>query len=303
MILARSGPGGIGRPVACPACANYAGPMKHYASAEEEWHDFLSGTHPHLQDKSPLRFIPSNPRCKLCKAPFGRPGGLFLRRYGFAPWAKNPKICGRCFKGLQEHASMCPGDPHGSDVRGAEVELSMLFADVRGSSKLARQQSSLEFTRLMDRFYRTSSDVLVEHDAIIEKFVGDEVVGLFLPFLAGPDHAAVAVDAARALFTAAGYGSADGPWVPLGAGIHTGPAFVGIVGGHDARDFTALGDPMNIAAHLASQAAPGEILITQSVVDRTQLVEADLEARHVSLKGFPLDAFVLPTRSTVSPTG
>ena len=94
---------------------------------------------------------------------------------------------------------MCPGDPDGAEVRGAEVELSMLFADIRGSSKLARQLSSLEFTQLMDRFYRASSEVLVEHDAIIEKFVGDEVVGLFLPFLAGPDHAARAVEAARAL--------------------------------------------------------------------------------------------------------
>ena len=245
--------------------------MAEYASPEEEWHDFLSGTHPHLQDKSPLRFIPSNPRCKLCKAPFGRPGGLLLRRYGFAPWAKNPKICGRCFKGLQEHASMCPGDPDGSEVRGAEVELSMLFADVRGSSKIARQQSALEFTQLMDRFY--------------------------------PDHAARAVEAARALFEATGYGSAEGPWVPLGAGVHSGSAFVGVVGAQDGRDFTALGDPMNIAAHLASQAEAGEILVTQSIVDRTQLVEADLEARHVSLKGFPLDAFLLPTRSTVAPTG
>ena len=289
--------------MACQARANYPGPMADYATPEEEWHDFLSGTHPHLQDKSPLRFIPSNPRCKLCKAPFGRPGGLLLRRYGFAPWAKNPKICGRCFKGLQEHASMCPGDPDGSEVRGAEVELSMLFADVRGSSKLARQQSALEFTQLMDRFYRASSEVLVEHDAIIEKFVGDEVVGLFLPFLAGPDHAARAVEAARALFEATGYGSAEGPWVPLGAGVHSGSAFVGVVGSQDGRDFTALGDPMNIAAHLASQAEAGEILVTQSIVDRTQLVEADLEGRHVSLKGFPLDAFVLPTRSTVAPTG
>jgi adenylate cyclase len=198
---------------------------------------------------------------------------------------------------------MCPGDPDGSEVRGAEVELSMLFADIRGSSQLARQLSALEFTQLMDRFYRASSEVLVEHDAIIEKFVGDEVVGLFLPFLAGPDHAARAVEAARALFEATGYGSAEGPWVPLGAGVHSGSAFVGVVGAQDGRDFTALGDPMNITAHLASLAAAGEILVTQAVVDRSQLVEADLEARHVSLKGFPLDAFVLPTRSTVAPTG
>jgi adenylate cyclase len=277
--------------------------MTEYATPEEEWHDFLSGTHPHLRDKSPLRLIPSNPRCKLCKAPFGSPGRFILARYGYAPWVKQPKICGRCFKGLGDHAQMCPGAPAGQEIRGGEVEISMLFADVRGSSQLARQMPVIDFTRLMNRFYRESSRVLIEGDAIIEKFVGDEVVGLFLPFMTGPDHATRVIQAARALFTAAGYGSADGPWVPLGAGIHTGPAFVGIVGGHDARDFTALGDPMNIAAHLASQAAAGEILITQSVLDRTQLVEADLEARHVSLKGFPLDVFVLPTWSTVSPTG
>jgi adenylate cyclase len=270
-----------------------------YATPEEEWHDFLSGTHPHLHDKSPLRFLPSNPRCKLCKAPFGRPGALILRRYGFQPWAKNPSVCGRCFKGLTAHAAMCPGAPGDAEVRGAEVELSMLFADVRGSSRIAREMSPLEFTHLMDRFYRVSMDVLVEHDAIIEKFVGDAVVGLFIPFMTGPDHVQVAVDAARALLTAAGYGSPDGPWLPLGAGVHTGSAFVGMVGGHDSRDFTALGDPMNIAAHLASQAAAGEILVTQAVVDRAPDLEgAAIEPRHVSLKGYPVDAFALQWPAT-----
>ena len=266
--------------------------MEEYATPEEEWHDFLSGTHPHLQDKSPLRFIPSNPRCKLCKAPFGRPGGLLLRRYGFAPWAKNPKICGRCFKGLQQHAAMCPGDPDGTEVRGAEVELSMLFADVRGSSKLARQQSALEFTQLMDRFYRASSDVLVEHDAIIEKFVGDEVVALFLPLMTGPGHARRAVESAEALLDATGHAEGE-PWVPLGAGVHTGVAFVGIVGTRGSSDFTALGDPVNIAAHLASNAAAGEILVSDATAAAAAMAHDDLERRHVSLKGHPLDALVL----------
>jgi adenylate cyclase len=267
--------------------------MTDYATPEEEWHDFLSGTHPHLQDKSPLRLIPSSPRCKLCKAPFGRPGALILKRYGYAPWPKHPRICGRCFKGLSEHAEMCPGAADGEDVHGAEVELSMLFADVRGSSKLAREMSTIDFTRLMNRFYRRSSDVLIEHDAIIEKFVGDEIVGLFVPFLAGSEHAERAVEAARALFRSCGYGSPDGPWVPIGAGVHTGTAFVGMVGSHDARDFTALGDPMNITAHLASQAAAGEILLTEPLAARLGLDDAGLEHRHVLLKGHPIDTFVL----------
>jgi adenylate cyclase len=189
---------------------------------------------------------------------------------------------------------MCSDARDGKDVRGAEVELSMLFADIRGSSKLARQMSVLDFTRLMDRFYKVSSDVLIDHDAIIEKFVGDEIVGLFIPFLAGFDHGSCAVDAARALLRATGHGSPEGPWVPLGVGVHTGSAFVGMVGTAGALDFTALGDPMNIAAHLASQAAAGEILLTRSVAERASLTDAGLEERHVSLKGHPLDVLVVP---------
>ena len=267
--------------------------MASYATPDEEWGALLSGTHPHLQDKSPLRFIPSNPRCKLCSAPFGRPGAFVLRRYGYSPWEKNPRICGRCFKNIGTAAKMCPTSEDDRGVNGAEVELTMLFADVRGSSKLARQMPTREFTRLMNRFYSVSKDVLVEADAIIEKFVGDAVVALFLPFMTGPGHARRGVDAAEALLLATGHGGGE-PWVPLGAGVHTGTAFVGIVGSKSSSDFTALGDPVNIAAHLASQAAAGEILVTDAAAEAAGMTQDDLERRHVSLKGHPVDALVLP---------
>src|SRR5947208_2697216 len=270
----------------------YAANMAEYATPQEEWHDFLSGTHPHLQDKSPLRLIPSKPRCKLCQAPFGSPGKFILARYGYAPWSKQPRICGWCFKSIGEHAQMCPGAPAGQEIRGGEVEISMLFADVRGSSKLAREMPVIDFTRLMNRFYRESSSVLVEGDAIIEKFVGDEIVGLFIPFLTGPEHAARAIETAQELLRVTGHGSPDGPWVPLGAGVHTGTAFVGMVGSDDASDFTALGDPVNIAAHLASQGAIGEILVTDHASEAAGLTADGLERRHLSLKGHPVDAVV-----------
>jgi adenylate cyclase len=260
---------------------------------QQEWAAFLSGTHPHLQDKSPLRFIPSSPRCRLCAAPFGRPGTFVLRRYGYAPWEKNPKICGRCFKGIETVAKMCPTSAEDGEINGAEVELSMLFADIRGSSKLARQMPTWEFTRLMNRFYKVSRDVLVEADAIIEKFVGDEVVALFLPLLTGPGHARRAVESAEALLHATGHADGEPPWVPLGAGVHTGVAFVGIVGTRGSSDFTALGDPVNIASHLASQAATGEILVSGATAAAAAMTRDDLERRHVSLKGHPLDALVL----------
>ena len=273
--------------------------MASFATPEDEWRAFLRGTHPHFQHESPLRFIPSNPRCKLCKAPFGAPGAFVLRRYGYTPWEKNPNICGRCFDGLRMHAKACPGDGDRSEVRGADVEVSMLFADVRGSSKLARQMPVLEFTRLMNRFYKVSREVLAESDAIIEKFVGDEVVALFLPFLAGPEHARRAVEAAETLLRATGHGSADGPWVPLGTGVHTGTAFVGIVGSVGASDFTALGDPVNIAAHLASQASIGEILVTTEAAAAASLPSDGFERRSVLLKGHPMDALVVGTTAEV----
>jgi len=267
--------------------------MAAYATPEEEWHALLSGTHPHLHERSSLRFIPSSPRCRFCKAPFHAPGALILRRYGFTPWEKNPTICARCFKGLRTASRACPVTGRDEQIGGAEVELSMLFADVRGSSKLARQMPVLEFTRLMNRFYRVSSRILFEGDAIIEKFVGDEVVGLFVPMLTGPDHARKAVDTAAALLRETGHGSSDGPWVPIGAGVHTGTAFVGIVtSAEGTSDFTALGDGMNVAAHLAAQAGVGEILVTSDAAQAAEL-PPELERRHLSLKGHPVDAVVM----------
>jgi adenylate cyclase len=259
---------------------------------EQEWHDFLSGTHPHLHHPKPFRLIPSSPRCRLCAAPFRAPGSAIFKRFGFTPWEKNPNLCRRCFTGLQLHAALCPTMSE-SGVHGAEVDASMLFADIRGSSSLARNLSTMEFTHLMNRFYQVARQVMIDHDAIIEKFVGDEVVALFLPFLAGSNHPGQALDAASALLEATGHGSAGGPWVPIGVGLHTGSAFVGIVGSKDALDFTALGDRMNIASHLAGQAAAGEILLTEEMAGRAGHAVDGLERRAVTLKGFEVNAYVL----------
>ena len=154
----------------------------------------------------------------------------------------------------------------------------------------------------MQRFYAVSRSVLIDGDAVVEKFIGDEVAALFLPFLTGPEHARRAVEVAKGLLHAVGYGSADGPWVPLGVGVHTGTAFVGIVASGGVGDFTALGDPVNLAAHLASSAAAGEILVGGGAAEAAGLTDPALERRHVSLKGHPLDVVVLPTQPSLSPT-
>ena len=112
---------------------------------------------------------------------------------------------------------------------GAEIELSMLFVDVRGSTHLAERLSAGDFSRLMNRFYNAATQVLIKTDAFIDKFVGDEVTGLYLPLFTGPNHARPAVQAAQELLEVMGHGGNQGPWLPVGVGVHTGPAFVGTV--------------------------------------------------------------------------
>jgi len=257
-------------------------PTKWFATNEDEWRAYLEGIHPYeRRGRRTFRLVPSSPRCKVCSAPFGGVGRFLFRRYGFTPWEKNPNICQRCLYGLA-----------GVDVSGTEIDVSFLFADVRRSSELARELGTMEFTRLMQRFYTVASEVLIENDALIDKFVGDEVVGFFIPFMTGREHAARAVETARALLAATGHDDPGGPWVPLGAGVNSGITFVGLVNRGKVHEFTALGDPINVAAHLAAQAGVGEILVGAATAQVTGLVG---ERRSLSLKGHQVEAVVVPT--------
>ena len=256
---------------------------KSQVMPEEEWRAYLEGTHRNIhRAKRVLGRFPTDPRCRMCSVPFGGAGGWVAGHLSekSRPWEKNPNLCRRCVTGMSN-----------GEIVGTEIDVSFLFADVRGSSELARRLGDRDFTDVMQRFYETATAALFDHDALLDKIVGDEVVGFFLPFMAGPDHAARAVEAARAIFAGVGYGSQTGPWLRLGAGVHTGLSFVGFVPRGLDSDFTALGDTINVAAHLAAQAGPGEVLITDAVA--ASLETDGLQRRHLSLKGHEVDAFVV----------
>ena len=221
----------------------------------EVWRRLLLGTDPSvIRLRRRHRRIPSPPRCKMCAAPFGPPGGWLLRYAGHARWAKNPKYCEGCFRTLQAN--------HG----GAEVDCSLLFADVRGSTTLAEAMRPAEFRALMGRFYDGAFAALIDFNAIVDKFVGDEVIGIFIPAYTGQEHARLATDAARRLLEVTGHGHTDGPWLSIGIGVNSGVSFVGSVGQGPDTELTALGDPVNVAARLAAAAGPGEVLVTDTAV-------------------------------------
>jgi adenylate cyclase len=216
----------------------------------------------------------------MCAAPFRGPGAPIMRLIDRAPWVKNPSICGFCFKSLERERG------------GADIELSLLFADIRGSTGIAESMDPSSFRRLMEHFYQEMTRVLLAHDGVVDKFVGDEVVALFIPALAA-DHAGAAVRAARDMLGATGHGDGRTPWAPLGIGVHTGRAYVGTIG-DTVTDFTALGDSVNVTARLASAAGPGEILVSSSSATAAGLDDS-LELRTLTLRGRtePLDVRVL----------
>lgn len=245
------------------------------------WQAYLTGDHSHLDARvravrGLFKRLPSSSRCRVCNAPFQGPAGKVVGLFGFGAGRSsfNPSLCDRCEKIVKRYQV------------GTEVELTLLFADVRGSTPLAEEIGASAFHHLINRFYAASTGVLVRTNALIEKMIGDEVAGLYVPGIAGPDHARIALDAARDLLEATGHTDPDGPWIKVGAGVHTGTAYVGAVGSSQSvSDITVLGDVANTTARLASQAGAGEILVTQETCLAAGQNLDHCESRQLKLKG------------------
>ncbi len=240
---------------------------------EAYWRDFLTrGDASETKFRRVFRMLPHGPRCKLCAAPFAGAAAPVMRLIGKRPALKNPTLCNTCFVNMERHRG------------GAEVDGSYLFADIRGSTALAERLPPNEFRALIDRFYATTSQAVFDHDGGVDKFVGDEIVAFFLPVTSGPAHAEHAVAAALAILRATGHADDRGPWVPVGVGVSSGPAWVGVVGDEKRMDITALGDNVNVAARLGGAARAGEALVTVEAAEAAGL-DAGLERRSLELKG------------------
>jgi adenylate cyclase len=147
--------------------------------------------------------------------------------------------------------------------------------------------SPAQYSSLLNRFYAVASEVLIKTDAYIDKFVGDEIMAVYLPLFAGTEPERKAVTAACEILRATGHDAIDGPWLPVGVGVHTGPAFFGTVAGSEGlfSDFTALGDSVNVASRLVSAAAPGEAIVSEVTSIAAGLDDGSLERRDLVVKG------------------
>ncbi|MDT5253103.1 MAG: adenylate cyclase, partial [Mycobacterium sp.] len=238
----------------------------------EEWARFFEHFS-HARVRRGVRLVsklPSAPRCEACGNPFAGVGGWLMRRMGKSPSRKNPRWCELCFEAAP------PG--------GVTLTVGVLFADVRNSTALGETLPPHELAERLNRYYSELTQVIVQH-GIVDKLIGDAVMGLyFAPLMRNGRYVDAMVSDAHAILRAQACGSSKDTQLKVGIGLAVGPAYVGIVGDGEMRDFTAIGDVVNIASRLQGVAAGGEIVMPEAVarmaaVDGGEVVTLDLKGK------------------------
>ena len=210
--------------------------------------------------------------CLVCGTALGGPLGAFFRVFGIRRSPRNPNICNRCNTHAEE---------------GRLVNLTVLFADLSGFTEMTHELGPERTHEVVDTFLRGATYALVKHGAFIDKYIGDAVMAFFNVPIRYDDHSARAVAAALEI-------QAELPTLSKrfgidlrsSIGIASGWARVGRLGSADGRDYTAIGDVVNLAARLEGQARPGEIVVHHDVYQQVAAEFPAVPAEALQLKGF-----------------
>lgn len=228
--------------------------------------------------------------CKGCweqmrlPVPLRGPASIPFRAVGIRPSRMNPNTCTICelmFTRVMK-------------ARQITVDVTVLFADLRGYTSLSQSLSPGAVSSLLDTFYDECASAIWEFDGLLNKTIGDSVMAIFNFPIPHSDHAGQAVLAAQeiqrrcharhAAFAAEG-ADISGIDFGVGIGIDTGETSFGEFG-RSHRDLTAIGTVVNTAARAQSAAAADQILVTRAVRDRAGSLSVEAEGREYSLKGF-----------------
>ncbi|MBI2192729.1 MAG: GAF domain-containing protein [Planctomycetes bacterium] len=198
------------------------------------------------------------------------------------------KVLGRCLE--PRVLDRVLATPDVEMLKGERAVLTVLYSDVRGSTRLAEISDPELLVGFMNDYLGRMTSVILSHEGTLDKFVGDEVMALFGAPIPHPDHALCAVRVGMAMQVAHREVMMD--WeqrgldpAPIGIGIATGEMIVGEMGCAQRTDYTVIGRAANLGARICSAAGPGQVLISQGTFD---LVRQRVEAQPVhglQLKG------------------
>jgi class 3 adenylate cyclase len=170
-------------------------------------------------------------------------------------------------------------DPDQAALGGDLVEVTALFADLRGFTTFSEGVEPAEIVRMLNRYHAVTVPAILDNGGTVVQFVGDALLALFNAPARQPDHALRAVRAGLALQAAVEEIAAGRPdWPRFRVGANTGMALVGNIGSETLRGFNAMGDAVNVAARLQTLAEPGQLVVG----------EATLKAAGASVQAVPL---------------
>jgi class 3 adenylate cyclase len=214
---------------------------------------------------------------------------VVFRTFGVKRSPRNPNICTRCGTHVEE---------------GRVVEITVLFADLSSFTELTHDLGAEKTHEVVDAFLRMATSILVKYGAFIDKYIGDAVMALFNVPIRYEDHARRAILAATELqSTVQSLGARFGLALEASVGIATGYARVGRLGSEDSKDYTAIGDVVNLAARLQSKAGSGGILMGGASYSKYSAEFPEATPEQVLLKGFrePVTAYRLHGQSKSHP--
>jgi adenylate cyclase len=156
---------------------------------------------------------------------------------------------------------------------GERTDVSILFTDIRGFTRLAANMDASEVVELLNDYFPVLADAVFQHDGTLDKFVGDAVLAVFGSPIADPQHREKAVRAAFAMQVAIKAvnerrAARKEITCEIGVGVHCGEVIHGFVGANERLDYTVIGDAVNRASRFCSGAAAGEILISEDLYQR-----------------------------------
>lgn len=174
------------------------------------------------------------------------------------------------------------------NLGGESRHLAMLFSDIRGFTAYSEKRDPEQVIRMLNRYLGFQAEMVPQYGGSIDKFVGDEMVALFM----GEEGLKQAVECALAIQRRIRQEQESDPApVDIGIGINCGQVILGNMGAENRLDYTVIGAEVNLCARLCGGAEAGEILIRRDLLERLDL---DVEVRQVKSMRFknisePLD--------------
>ena len=192
-------------------------------------------------------------------------------------------------------ASTLIEDPGRAALGGGEVEVTVLFADLRGYTAFSERTAPAEVVAMLNAAFGVAVPIVLAEGGTVTQFIGDAMMAIFNAPSPQPDHALRAARAALAMQRGVGEMLTAGTRPQFRVGLNSGIALVGNIGAAEMRSFSAIGDTTNLAARLQTYAAEGTVVIGASTYDliRERAIVRPLGSPRLKGKSQPVEVYEL----------